>query len=169
MGAKSEAIREREALRLLNYGFRNFVSMQLFKKGDVLLQLSVWKGTEGQVELAAGETGIVTVPITLQADVIWKAQAPEKLFAPIERGQTIGEVVITTKDKVFKSVPLVANQEIPRAGFFKQAMHTAALIAVDHGKVLILVVVLLGGAVGSIWYLRHRKPKRRRSGVGARK
>jgi D-alanyl-D-alanine carboxypeptidase (penicillin-binding protein 5/6) len=169
MGAKSEAIRGREALRLLNYGFRNFVSVQLFKKGDVLLQLSVWKGTEGQVELAAGETGIVTVPITLQADVTWKAQAPEQLFAPIERGQSIGEVVITTKDKVFKSIPLVANQEIPRAGFFKHAMHTAALIAVDHGKVLILVVVLFGGAVGAIWYLRHRKPKRRRSGVGGMK
>lgn len=162
MGVKSVAIRGREALRLLNYGFRNFVSVQLFKKGDVLLQLSVWKGTEGQVELAAGETGIVTVPITLQADVTWKAQAPKQLFAPIERGQTIGEVVITTKDKVFKSIPLVANQEIPRAGFFKQAIHTAALIAGEHGKVLILVVVLLGGAVGGIWYLRQRKPRRSR-------
>ncbi len=162
MGAKSEAIRGREALRLLNYGFRNFVSVQLFKKGDVLLQLSVWKGTEGQVELAAGETGIVTVPLTLQADVTWKAQAPEQVFAPIERGQIIGEVVISTKDKVFKSIPLVANQEIPRAGFLKQAMHTAALIAVEHGKVLILVVVLLGGAVGGIWYLKQRKPRRSR-------
>jgi D-alanyl-D-alanine carboxypeptidase (penicillin-binding protein 5/6) len=162
MGAKSEAIRGREALRLLNYGFRNFVSVQLFKKGDVLLQLSVWKGTEGQVELAAGETGIVTVPLTLQADVTWKAQAPEQVFAPIERGQIIGEVVISTKDEVFKSIPLVANQEIPRAGFLKQAMHTAALIAVEHGKVLILVVVLLGGAVGGIWYLKQRKPRRSR-------
>jgi D-alanyl-D-alanine carboxypeptidase (penicillin-binding protein 5/6) len=162
MGAKSEAIRGREALRLLNYGFRNFVSVQLFKKGDVLLQLSVWKGTEGQVELAAGETGIVTVPLTLQADVTWKAQAPEQVFAPIERGQIIGEVVISTKDKVFKSIPLVANQEIPRAGFLKQVMHTAALIAVEHGKVLILVVVLLGGAVGGIWYLKQRKPRRSR-------
>jgi D-alanyl-D-alanine carboxypeptidase (penicillin-binding protein 5/6) len=163
MGAKSESIRGREALRLLNYGFRNFVSVQLFKKGDVLLQLSVWKGTQGQVELAAGETGIVTVPITMQADVTWKAQAPEQLFAPIERGQIIGEVVITTKDKVFKSIPLVANQEIQRAGFFKRAMHTTALIAVEHEKVLILVVVLLGGAVGAIWYLKRRKSKRRRS------
>ena len=162
MGAKSEAIRAREALRLLNYGFRNFVSVQLFKKDDVLLQLPVWKGTEGKVELAAAETGIVTVPLTLQADVIWKAQAPEQLFAPVERGQIIGEVVISTKDKVFKSIPLLAKQEIPRAGFFKQAMHSVALIAVEHGKVLILVVILLGGAMGAIWYLRQRKPKRAR-------
>jgi Flp pilus assembly protein TadB len=41
-------------------------------------------------------------------------------------------------------------------------MHTAALIAVEHGKVLILVVVLLGGAVGGIWYLKQRKPRRSR-------
>jgi D-alanyl-D-alanine carboxypeptidase (penicillin-binding protein 5/6) len=163
MGAKSENIRGREALRLLNYSFRNFVSVQLFKKGDVLLQLPVWKGTQGQVELAAGETGIVTVPITMQADVTWKAQAPEQLFAPIERGQIIGEVAITTKEKVFKSIPLVANQEIPKAGFFKQAMHTIALIAVEHRKILILVIVLLVGAAGAIWVLKKRKSKRRRS------
>jgi D-alanyl-D-alanine carboxypeptidase (penicillin-binding protein 5/6) len=136
--------------------------VQLFKKGDVLLQLPVWKGTQGKVELAAGETGIVTVPLTLQADVTWKAQAPEQLFAPIESGQIVGEVVITTKDKVFKSIPLVANQEITRAGFFKQAMHTVALVAVERGKVLILVVILFGSAVGAIWYLRQRKPKRGR-------
>jgi hypothetical protein len=41
-------------------------------------------------------------------------------------------------------------------------MHTVALIAVEHGKVLILVAILFGGAVGAIWYLRQRKPKRRR-------
>ncbi len=159
MGAKSEPIREREALRLLNYGFRNFVSVPLFKQGDLLLQLPVWQGTEGQVELAASEQGIVTVPIAQQADVIWEAKTPERLHAPIQRGQAIGQAVISIKNKVLQMVPLVADRDIPRAGFLKRTVHTATLLTMDYGKELIATVVLLGAAVGVVWYLRQRRPR----------
>jgi len=161
MGAKNNSIRERDSLRLLNYGFRNFVSVRLFKKGDVLAQLSVWKGNEGRIELLASESGVVTVPIVNQADVSWQAKAPDRLFAPIERGQSIGQAVIGTKDEVFKTVDLVAERDIPRAGFFRQTAHSAALVATDHGGTLILTAVLFLAAVSLVWYLRRRKPKRR--------
>ena len=163
MGAKSNAIRERDAMRLLNYGFRNFVSVRLFKQGDVLAQLSVWKGNQGRLELLASEPGIVTVPIVKQADVSWQAKAPDRLFAPIERGQPIGQAVIGTKDQVFKTVDLVADRDIPRAGFLKQTFHSAALIATDHGVALIFTFILLAGLGSLVLYLRRRKPKRRRS------
>jgi len=163
MGAKSEAIREREALRLLNYGFRNFASVSLFKQGDVLLKLPVWKGTLGEVELAASEPGIVTLPIDLQADISWQARTPERLFAPIKSGQSIGEAVIATKEKVFKTVPLVAVQDVPLAGFFKQVFHSAALITKDHGLGMIFVILMLAAVVFGVIYLKRSRPKRKRS------
>jgi D-alanyl-D-alanine carboxypeptidase (penicillin-binding protein 5/6) len=162
MGAKSEAIREREALRLLNYGFRNFASVSLFKQGDVLLRLPVWKGTVGEVELAASEPGIVTLPIDLQADISWQARTPERLFAPIESGQSIGEAVIATKEKVFKSVPLVAVQDVPLAGFFRQVFHSAALITKDHGLSIIFVILMFAAVVFGVIYLKRSRPKRKR-------
>jgi D-alanyl-D-alanine carboxypeptidase (penicillin-binding protein 5/6) len=163
MGAKSEAIREREALRLLNYGFRNFASVSLFKQGDVLLRLPVWKGTVGEVELAASEPGIVTLPIDLQADISWQARTPERLFAPIESGQSIGEAVIATKEKVFKTVPLVAVQDVPLAGFFRQVFHSAALITKDHGLSIIFVILMFAAVVFGVIYLKRSRPKRKRS------
>jgi D-alanyl-D-alanine carboxypeptidase (penicillin-binding protein 5/6) len=163
MGAKSEAIREREALRLLNYGFRNFASVSLFKQGDVLLRLPVWKGTVGEVELAASEPGIVTLPIDLQADISWQARTPERLFAPIERGQSIGEAVIGTKEKVFKTLPLVAVQDVPLAGFFRQVFHSAALITKDHGLSIIFVILMFAAVVFGVIYLKRSRPKRKRS------
>ena len=162
MGAKSEAIREREALRLLNYGFRNFASVSLFKQGDVLVKLPVWKGTVGEVELAASESGIVTLPIDLQADISWQARTPERLFAPITSGQSIGEAVIATKEKVFKTVPLVAVQDVPLGGFFRQAFHSAVLITKDHGPVIIFVILMLAVVVFGVIYLKRRKPRRSR-------
>ncbi len=163
MGAKSEAIREREALRLLNYGFRNFASVSLFKQGDVLLKLPVWKGTVGEVELAASEPGIVTLPIDLQADISWQARTPERLFAPIKSGQSIGEAVIATKEKVFKTVPLVAVQDVPLAGFFRQVFHSAALITKDHGLSIIFVILMFAAVVFGVIYLKRSRPKRKRS------
>ncbi len=163
MGAKSEAIREREALRLLNYGFRNFASVSLFKQGDVLLRLPVWKGAVGEVELAASEPGIVTLPIDLQADISWQARTPERLFAPIESGQSIGEAVIATKEKVFKTVPLVAVQDVPLAGFFRQVFHSAALITKDHGLSIIFVILMFAAVVFGVIYLKRSRPKRKRS------
>jgi D-alanyl-D-alanine carboxypeptidase (penicillin-binding protein 5/6) len=163
MDADTEAIREREALRLLNYGFRNFVSVRLFQKGDALLRLPVWKGTEGEVELLAAETGIVTVPIDQQADLSWEAKTPERLFAPIRSGQEIGQAVIGTKEKVFERVPLVADHDIPEAGFFKQLLHSAALIFKDHGAFVILAIFLVAG-IGLGVLLIRRRPKRKRAG-----
>jgi D-alanyl-D-alanine carboxypeptidase (penicillin-binding protein 5/6) len=163
MGAKSEAIREREALRLLNYGFRNFVSVRLFEKDESLLQLSVWKGAESQVDLLAGEDGIVTVSIPKQADVLWEAKAPERLFAPIDSGQTIGQAIITIQDKVLKSVPLLANKDIPMAGFLRRTVHSGTLLVMDHGTGLIFAALIFCTMVVLIWFLRRRRPRRRTS------
>jgi len=163
MGAESEAIREREALRLLNYGFRNFASVSLFKQGDVLLKLPVWKGTVGEVELAASEPGIVTLPIDLQADVSWQAKTPERLFAPIKSGQSIGEAVIATKEKVFKTVPLVAVQDVPLAGVFRQVFHSVVLITKDHGLGILFVILLLAAVIFGVIYSKRNRPKRKRS------
>ena len=163
MGVKSEAIREREALRLLNYGFRNFASVSLFKQGDVLAKLPVWKGTLGQVELAASDSGIVTVPVDQQADISWQVKVPERLFAPIKSGQNIGEAVIASKEKVFKTVPLVAVQDVPLAGFFKQVFHSAVLVSKDHGLVIIFVILVFAAMVFGVIYLKRSKPKRKRS------
>ena len=160
MGAKSDKIRERDAMRLLNYGFRNFVSVRLFHESEVLLTLPVWKGTESQLGLAAGEDGVVTVPIAKQADVTWKAKTPERLMAPVARGQTIGQAVISTRDKVLKSVPLLADQEVPRAGFLKRTVHGALLLTASHGRAFIFALVALGAAAGLVWYVRQRKGRR---------
>jgi D-alanyl-D-alanine carboxypeptidase (penicillin-binding protein 5/6) len=163
MGAKSEAVREREVLRLLNYGFRNFVSVQLFEKDESLLQLPVWQGVEGQVELLAGEGGVVSVSIPKQEDVSWQAKTPERLFAPIAGGQTIGQAIITIQDKVVKSVPLLADKDIQLAGFLKRTVHSATLLVIDHGTGLLFAALILCATLVLVWLLKQRRPRRRRS------
>ena len=117
-GLASEKDRADEGARLIETGFREFRSYQLFKPGDKLADADVYGGSGKSVPL------IVKVPviITLQVDsrpgmkVAVRYNAP--LIAPIVQGQQVGNVVITAPDYPGMSVPLYAATEVPRAGFF---------------------------------------------------
>jgi hypothetical protein len=60
------------------------------------------------------------------------------------------------------SVPLLAGKDIPQAGFFRRTVHGATLLFIDHTATLILGIVLLGAMLGIIFYLKQRRPRRRR-------
>lgn len=51
MGASTPAIREREALKLLNFGFRYYSLVQPFPEGQPLATVKVWKGVKDEVGL----------------------------------------------------------------------------------------------------------------------
>jgi D-alanyl-D-alanine carboxypeptidase (penicillin-binding protein 5/6) len=155
MDAKKDSIREREALKLLNYGFRNFVAVSPFQKGQVLVRAPVWKGTEKEVGLAAGADGAMTVPTELKDLVTYTTSVPERLMAPIRGGQALGSAVMSAKGQVLKTVPLVAERDIPEAGLFKRTLDSARLMLMASGRIKLAIIgaVVLFGALGLIWLL----------------
>jgi D-alanyl-D-alanine carboxypeptidase (penicillin-binding protein 5/6) len=162
MGAKNPRVREREALRLLNYGFRNYTSVMLFEKGKLLLQLPVWKGKAGQIGLTAAESGVVAVPISKEKEVSWHTETPEKLFAPVKKGQSIGQAIISYKKKVLRRIPLHADQEILQAGLVKRTLHTLALQGKAHKMRLISVLIFFAALIWFLLRTRWSRQNRRR-------
>jgi D-alanyl-D-alanine carboxypeptidase len=135
----------------------------LFEKGKVLLQLPVWKGKAGQIGLTAAESGVVTVPISKQREVSWHTETPEELFAPVKKGQFIGQAIISCKKKVIRRIPLHADQEILQAGLFKRTLHTLALQGKAHKMRLISVVVFFAVLTWFLWHTRRPRQNRRTS------
>ncbi len=162
MGAKNPKVREREALRLLNYGFRNYVSVPLFEKGQVLLQLPIWKGTAEKVGLVVAKSEVITVPIPLRNFVSRQFEAPEQLLAPIRRGQHLGQVLITANHKVLKSIALVADREVVQGGLLKRTVDTIALQCKAHNMRLISVIILSAVVPSFLWCKSRRRQNRRR-------
>jgi len=162
MGAKNPKVREREALRLLNYGFRNYVSVPLFEKGQVLLQLPIWKGTAEKVGLVVAKSEVITVPIPLRNFVSRQFEAPEQLLAPIRRGQHLGQVLITANDKVLKSIALVADREVVQGGLLKRTVDTIALQCKAQNMRLISVIILSAVVPSFLWCKSRRRQNRRR-------
>lgn len=162
MGAERPAIREEEALKLLNYGFRNFVTLSIFKKNTVLYNLPVWKGKEGMLAILALEEASLTVPEELKTKVTHIVTLPTFLVAPVSKEQEIGRVVMKVDDKVVRSIPLIAQTEVKKAGFFKVLYHSLFLLI--RGKTLLFIllgVVFLILILVGINLLNQRRLRRR--------
>src|SRR4029453_7492563 len=141
MGDKNRAIRAEEALKLLNYGYRNFAFVPLFTAGQVLYDLPVWKGQSNNLHIVPGEEGMIVVPAEAKNKLEYEPIVPKYVVAPIEKNQEIGKYVVKIGTNVIRSIPLVAETDVPKAGFLKLIWHS---IIYFLGRVKILTYVLLG-------------------------
>lgn len=124
LGADSESTRENEAIRLLNYGFRNFELVDLSQ----LLpnrQERVYKGRENTVAVSPATPG-VTIPQGAH-DRVNVEIVTEQLVAPIRQGQQVGRVVVTYQDRVLKETPLLAQSDVERGNFFRVIIDSIVL------------------------------------------
>ena len=136
MGAKSP-----EALKLLNYGYRNFAFVSLFTKGQVVQDLPVWKGQSNDLHIVLGEEGMIVVPAEAKNKLEYEKIVPEYVVAPIGKNQEIGKYVVKIGTNVIRSIPLVAETDVPKAGFLKLIWHSVIFFL---GRVRILTYILLG-------------------------
>ncbi len=141
MGAKTRPIRAEEALKLLNYGYRNFAFVSLFTKGQVLYDLPVWKGQSDNLHIVPGEEGMIVVPAEQKNKLEHEKTLPEYVVAPIEKNQEIGKYVVKVGSNVIRSIPLVAETDVPKAGFVKLIWHSVLYFL---GRVKVLTYILLG-------------------------
>lgn len=124
MGAQSPSRREEEALKLLNYGFRNFKTIPLVEAAKPLAAIPVKRGIENKVQLGVLETSFVTVPREQAATVQLQTDAPSSVTAPVVKHQQIGTVKALVNGSEHAAVPLVALAAVERAGFLKIVLQT---------------------------------------------
>jgi len=141
MGARSTSVRKEEALKLLNYGYRHFALVSLFTKGQALYELPVWKGKSNSLRLVPGEAGIIAVPAEQKNRLEHEKILPEYVAAPIEKDQVIGKYVVKVGANVLRSIPLMAQTDVPKAGFVKIALDSALYVL---GRVKVVTYILLG-------------------------
>jgi D-alanyl-D-alanine carboxypeptidase (penicillin-binding protein 5/6) len=141
MGTKNQAIRAEEALKLLNYGYRNFAFVSLFTTGQVLYDMPVWKGQKNDLHIVPSAEGMIVVPAEAKNKLEYEEILPAYVVAPIEKNQQIGQYVVKIGTSVIRSIPLVAETDVPKAGFLKLLWHSMIFFL---GGVRILTYALLG-------------------------
>ncbi len=126
-GLESDTARAEEAERIVNWAFREFVLKTVARAGTRLAEAPVWMGRERTVGLVPARDVEVLVPAQLQGGVAADVSYTGPLAAPLTAGQPVAELIIRVPDLPDARIPLVAEADVHRAGFFGR-LATAARI-----------------------------------------
>ncbi|OAM52148.1 peptidase [Methylovorus sp. MM2] len=128
LGTPSDSARATESQKLLNYGFQFFESRLVYKRGQTINTLKVWKGSENTIVATVANDLFVTLPKGEYARVKAKVISKQPLIAPISAGQEVGTIQFTIDDKVVDERKLVAAKKIEIAGIFGRAWDSIKLM-----------------------------------------
>lgn len=130
MGAEDSKARFKDAVTLLNYGFGK-CQMYTDEKMPSLDPISVTGGIQESFSLEYEKkfTYLDTTGANLNA-VTSRLQIPDKVNAPVKKGDTVGQRIYYLDEKEIGSVNLLAEETVKKAGFFdylRKALYWIAL------------------------------------------
>ena len=130
MGAEDSKARFKDAVTLLNYGFGK-CQMYTDEKMPSLDPISVTGSIQESISLEYEKkfTHLDTTGANLNA-VTSRLQIPDKVNAPVKKGDTVGQRIYYLDEKEIGSVNLLAEETVKKAGFFdylRKALYWIAL------------------------------------------
>ncbi len=114
MGSSTEKERYDAARMLLDYGFSNFKSLPVIKKGTVVTVLPAEKGSPPEITVIAAENLSLLLPRGAEE----KYEKEVQLFPlelPLKKGQKVGQIVVSYGEGEKSGIDLVAGSDIRRA------------------------------------------------------
>jgi D-alanyl-D-alanine carboxypeptidase (penicillin-binding protein 5/6) len=117
MGSPKVGIRNKDARKLIDYGFANFNSLILAKKDDKIQEVNVSKGSRLKINAVAESDVSVLLNKGEEKNVTKRAELPEVLSAPIKKGEKIGELVISINDKEVGRYNLISDTDVSKSTF----------------------------------------------------
>jgi D-alanyl-D-alanine carboxypeptidase (penicillin-binding protein 5/6) len=115
-GLQSKKERAREPIRLLEWGFREFGNYPLLSAGEVIQEASVWLGTEPTVSLIIENNLNLTLQKKARSKMKVTVNYSSPIPAPIKKGDTLAELLVTAPGTQTIVVPLLAAADVARLG-----------------------------------------------------
>ena len=128
LGTASREARAAESQKLLNWGYLAWDTVRLFDAGQPVATVPVWKGSRSQARLGTPGGLFATVPRGEGDKIRTTVERTDPLVAPLEAGQRVGTVRITTAAGApIAEVPLVVMEPVPLAGVLGRAWDSIRL------------------------------------------
>jgi serine-type D-Ala-D-Ala carboxypeptidase (penicillin-binding protein 5/6) len=145
MGCDRVKKRGVEAQKLLEYGFRNFSTLEAVKKDATFGPVKVKRGKLDKLVLTAAEDARVTVGKGKEKSVSVTPQLPEFVVAPVQKGQVLAKVLVQNEGKAVKEINLIASASIEKS-------------LLPPWPVIVAVVVGLAViGFGGLWWFRRKR------------
>lgn len=127
MGADNSKIRFNEAQRLLDFGFANYDSMIIGKKGEIVKNIGIEKGEKDFVNIVFEKDNFVLLPKGQNDNIDKSIMFEEHLVAPISKGDVLGKMIVSIDGKKSHEIDLIAEEDIGKIGLFDMMKKTMRL------------------------------------------
>ena len=114
-----------EARKFMNWGFSEWETETLFRKGETVIKVPVQIGTVDSVPLVASWDFAATTRAKSKEKLQLKARYYGPIRAPIRKGEALGELIVQAADGKKQVLPLVAGKSVQQAGFLGRALNGA--------------------------------------------
>jgi D-alanyl-D-alanine carboxypeptidase (penicillin-binding protein 5/6) len=125
LGSDSPAIRTSETEKLLDYGFRFFETQSV---NDISHQVRVYKSEKANIKVGVEDSSFLTLPRNQFRYTTQTINLNQDLIAPISQGEQVGELVVSFNDQNIATLPLIALENAPEAGFISKMIDTIKLL-----------------------------------------
>lgn len=126
-GTVSEAARAAETAKLLGYGFNFYESKTFYKKGAMLANAPVWKGSARTVKVGLTDNLAVSVPRGMASTLTTQLTLKPQLIAPLKAGEVVGKIEVRQSGKVLQTANVVALENVQQGGFFRRMWDSVRL------------------------------------------
>lgn len=109
----------RESMKLLDWGYANYAALPIIDKNAVAERIKINKGAEKEIQLVAAEDLVLLIGKGQNKNIQKKVIAEPSINAPINEGEKYGELIVTRDGKEIGKVDLLAEKNVPKAGFFQ--------------------------------------------------
>jgi D-alanyl-D-alanine carboxypeptidase (penicillin-binding protein 5/6) len=119
LGEPDSNTRFAETRKLLDYGFANYESTQVNKKGEVVNEIEVKKALVPKIKALYSDDVKLLLARGDKGKVIREVRLKGSLTAPVSKGDKVGEVVYKIDEKEIAKVDLVSDRDIEKTSFGK--------------------------------------------------
>ena len=117
-GLPSMRARAEESSRLLEWGFREFDNVVMFRAADTVEDVPVWLGERPTVPLVTGRDLVLTLPRQWRQGLRARVRYDAPVAAPVAKGQELGRLVVSGQGVPEMELPLIAGADVDRLGLF---------------------------------------------------
>ncbi len=116
-GLDSAAARAQESEAIVNWAFRQFSRRSMGEAGTEIAQAPVALGAQNSVGMELAKDLSVLIPVSGGSDVNAEVVYSGPLRAPIQKGDPVGELILTRGDLPEVRAQLVAKDTVAAGGF----------------------------------------------------
>ncbi len=120
MGTESAKARIKESQALLAFGSRFYETHRLYEAGQKLTENRVWFGDQKTLALGIDEDVYVTIPRRDYDNLKPTLEVKAKLEAPINKGDSLGNVTVMLGNDVVTTQPLVALAQVEKGSLWRR-------------------------------------------------